>query len=437
MEFDIFYEELKKQILEIASEELQGDIDFRMVYKNGQPKQGIIFSPEGSNVGITTYAEDFYRMYEEGISLPYIIENYTGTIHEAEDKIQFAKNIPVFEAKKEDIIPFAGNVNPLGISPLLKKSMASHIESISEYPDRDYKELRSTLALYCNVPMEHIIVGNGATEMISLTMQLLRPKHALLLSPTYSEYTREIDLVGGHVEEYFLREDLDFKLDLNDLISKLTDDIDLLAICNPNNPTSSALNTEEITKILTHCKLHDIFVMIDETYVEFAPDIDTISAVSLTTKFDNFMILRGTSKFFCAPGLRLGYGICGNLAFLERMNSIKNPWTINTLAALAGEAMFMDTDYIQTTKDYIQSERTRCIDILSKRDNLKIYPAYANFILVKLLDGTTSFEMFERCIKSGLMIRDCASFHGLDGEFIRFCIQKKEDNDRLLNLLTL
>ena len=183
--------------------------------------------------------------------------------------------------KKEDIIPFAGNVNPLGISPLLKKSMASHIESISEYPDRDYKELRSTLALYCNVPMEHIIVGNGATEMISLTMQLLRPKHALLLSPTYSEYTREIDLIGGHVEEYFLREDLDFKLDLNDLISKLTDDIDLLAICNPNNPTSSALNTEEITKILTHCKLHDIFVMIDETYVEFAPDISAYDLRSI------------------------------------------------------------------------------------------------------------------------------------------------------------
>ena len=208
--------------------------------------------------------------------------------------------------KKETIIPFAGNVNPLGISPLLKKSMASHIECISEYPDRDYKELRSTLSLYCNVPMEHIIVGNGATEMISLTMQLLRPKHALLLSPTYSEYTREIDLVGGHVEEYYLREDLDFQLDLDDLFAKLDDSVDLLAICNPNNPTSSALNTEEISKILTHCKKHNIFVMIDETYVEFAPDIQKISAVSLTTKFDNFMVLRGTYKFFCAPGLRHG-----------------------------------------------------------------------------------------------------------------------------------
>lgn len=337
--------------------------------------------------------------------------------------------------KKEDIIPFAGNVNPLGISPLLKKSMASHIDCISEYPDRDYKELRKTLSLYCHVPMEHIIVGNGATEMISLTMQLMQPKHALLLSPTYSEYTREIELVGGHVEEYFLREDFDFKLDLNDLILHLNDEIDLLAICNPNNPTSSALTTDEISKILTHCKKHNIFVMIDETYVEFAPDIDQISAVSLTTKFDNFMVLRGTSKFFCAPGLRLGYGICGNTSFLARMNSIKNPWTINTLAALAGEAMFMDQEYIKTTADYIASERGRCIDILSKRSDLKIYPAYANFILVKLLNGMTSFEMFERCIKNGLMIRDCSSFHGLNGEFIRFCIQKKEDNDRLLALL--
>ena len=199
--------------------------------------------------------------------------------------------------------------------------------------------------------MEHIIVGNGATEMIGLTLQLLRPTHALLLSPTYSEYTREIDLVGGHVEEYYLREDLDSQLDLDDLFAKLDDSVDLLAICNPNNPTSSALNTEEISKILTHCKKHNIFVMIDETYVEFAPDIQKISAVSLTTKFDNFMVLRGTSKFFCAPGLRLGYGICGNLSFLERMNSIKNPWTINTLAAVSGEAMFMEKDYIKITKD--------------------------------------------------------------------------------------
>ena len=338
--------------------------------------------------------------------------------------------------KKEDIIPFAGNVNPLGISPLLKKSMASHIESISEYPDRDYKELRSTLALYCNVPMEHIIVGNGATEMISLTMQLLRPKHALLLSPTYSEYTREIDLVGGHVEEYFLREDLDFKLDLNDLISKLTDDIDLLAICNPNNPTSSALNTEEITKILTHCKLHDIFVMIDETYIEFAPEGTSLSAVSLVPEFDNFMVIRGVSKFFAAPGLRFGYGLTSNQAFLQTLLTHQNPWSLNSIGAYAGERMLKDTDYIQKTWSLIDSERTRMCTELSGLDTVKICPAYANFVLVKILkEDLTSQDLFDRTILKGLMIRDCSTFPFLDQKYIRFCFMMPEDNRKLLDCL--
>lgn len=342
-----------------------------------------------------------------------------------------------YHIPKEEIVSFGANVNPLGLSEQLKKDLASHLDVITRYPDRDYRSLKKAISKYTGVSADHIVIGNGSTELISLLISTRTPKKALVLGPTYSEYARELSLNGGSMDFYNLKKEQDFQLDIDDFITTLKTDYQLAIICNPNNPTSSALTTSEMERILAACREYGIFVMIDETYVEFAPDIDTISAVSLTTKFDNFMILRGTSKFFCAPGLRLGYGICGNLAFLERMNSIKNPWTINTLAALAGEAMFMDTDYIQTTKDYIQSERTRCIDILSKRDNLKIYPAYANFILVKLLDGTTSFEMFERCIKSGLMIRDCASFHGLDGEFIRFCIQKKEDNDRLLNLLTL
>lgn len=342
-----------------------------------------------------------------------------------------------YHLNKEDIVKFGANVNPLGLSSKVRDALASNIDLFSSYPDRNYTSLRNTISEYCNIPADFILPGNGSSELISLLIQERAPKHTLILGPTYSEYSRELSFSGSTQEYYHLQEERDFFLDIDDLCKTLENGYDFLILCNPNNPTSSAITQNELRKLIAFCAKHNIFVMIDETYVEFAPDIDTISAVSLTTKFDNFMILRGTSKFFCAPGLRLGYGICGNLAFLERMNSIKNPWTINTLAALAGEAMFMDTDYIQTTKDYIQSERTRCIDILSKRDNLKIYPAYANFILVKLLDGTTSFEMFERCIKSGLMIRDCASFHGLDGEFIRFCIQKKEDNDRLLNLLTL
>ena len=90
----------------------------------------------------------------------------------------------IYGIKKEDIIPFGGNVNPLRDLPAVYgKDLIRHVDAVCTYPDRGYKSLRSTLSLYARIPMEHIIVGNGVTELISLTMHLLRPKKALLLSP--------------------------------------------------------------------------------------------------------------------------------------------------------------------------------------------------------------------------------------------------------------
>ena len=101
-----------------------------------------------------------------------------------------------------------------------------------------------------------------------------------------------------------------------------------------------------------------------ETYVEFAPDINEITAVSLTREFTNLMILRGVSKFYAAPGMRLGYGITGNLEFLKKMKEKQVPWSLNSLGALAGELMLQDKTYIRQTRDLILSERTRLLKAL-------------------------------------------------------------------------
>ncbi len=95
----------------------------------------------------------------------------------------------------------------------------------------------------------------------------------------------------------------------------MAEDVDLLILCNPNNPTSSAIKNRDMKHILTFCNKRNIFVMIDETYVEFAPDIAEITAISLTDEFDNVMVIRGVSKFYAAPGLRFGYGITSNHEF--------------------------------------------------------------------------------------------------------------------------
>ena len=175
--------------------------------------------------------------------------------------------------------------------------------------------------------------------------------------------------------------------------------------------------------------------MIDETYIEFAPKGAALSAVPLVPEFDNFMVIRGVSKFFAAPGLRFGYGLTSNQSFLQTLLTHQNPWSLNSVGAYAGERMLKDTDYIKKTWTLIDSERTRMCKELSELDTVKIYPAYANFVLVRILkEGLTSFDVFEKAIHQNLMIRDCSSFESLKGEYIRFCIMNPEDNDRLLDV---
>ena len=207
-----------------------------------------------------------------------------------------------YHLDKKDIVNFGANVNPLGLSENVKDAIASHLDLLSSYPDREYTSLRETISGYCGIPADFILPGNGSSELISLLIEARAPKRTLILGPTYSEYSRELSFSGSSQEYYHLKEEDDFQLDVADLCHTLeAGGYDFLILCNPNNPTSSAILQEDMRQLLRFCKDSDIFVMIDETYVEFAPDIHAVTAVPLTREFENLMVLRGVSKFFAAP----------------------------------------------------------------------------------------------------------------------------------------
>ena len=308
-----------------------------------------------------------------------------------------------YHLNKEDIVKFGANVNPLGLSASVKKEIAENIDLFSSYPDRDYVSLRNTIAAYCQIPAEFILPGNGSSELISLLIQERAPKHTLILGPTYSEYSRELSFSGSTQEYYHLQEERNFSLDVDDLCKTLEKGYDFLIICNPNNPTSSAIMQEDLRKLIAFCSGKNIFVMIDETYVEFAPDINAVTAVPLTREFTNLMVLRGVSKFYAAPGMRLGYGITGNREFLAKMKEKQTPWSLNSLGAFAGKKMLLDHDYFRRTRELILGERDRMETELKKLPIFKVYPAYANFILLKIQkEGLTSADVFEACIDGTL-----------------------------------
>ena len=146
-------------------------------------------------------------------------------------------------------------------------------------------------------------------------------------------------------------------MDVEDFCSHLSDQLELLVLCNPNNPTSTAITCSQMRRILDACLQYGIFVMVDETYVEFAPEEKDVTSIPLTNYYTNLIILRGTSKFFAAPGLRLGYAVTGNQDLIKAINTRKNPWTINSLAEIAGRLMFPDEEYIRHTRTDLQGER--------------------------------------------------------------------------------
>ena len=120
----------------------------------------------------------------------------------------------VYGIKKEDITSFSANVNPLGISPKMRATLIDKIDCITSYPDREYTALRRCIADYTGTSAEHIVVGNGSTELISLFIQLVHPKKAMILGPTYSEYERELKLTGGVIVNYSLKEEDSFILNI-------------------------------------------------------------------------------------------------------------------------------------------------------------------------------------------------------------------------------
>ena len=215
-------------------------------------------------------------------------------------------NAPLRIEQYETVL-FNANLNPKGIPESVTQAIKENISSIVKYPDIYYNKLKTAVSSYVGAPLENIVMGNGSTDLLKLYGALLLPKKALLLTPGPSEFENVLSAYNVEISFYDLKEEEDFKLDMDDLIAQLTDDLDLIIIANPNNPTSKKIELADIRKLTEACKEKNIFLIIDEMYIEFLDDYKQYTAVPLTEEFDNISVIRSVSKFFAVPGLRFAY----------------------------------------------------------------------------------------------------------------------------------
>ena len=344
-------------------------------------------------------------------------------------------NAPLRIEQYETVL-FNANLNPKGIPESVTQAIKENISSIVKYPDIYYNKLKTAVSSYVGAPLENIVMGNGSTDLLKLYGALLLPKKALLLTPGPSEFENVLSAYNVELSFYDLKEEEDFKLDMDDLIAQLTDDLDLIIIANPNNPTSKKIELADIRKLTKACKEKNIFLIIDEMYIEFLDDYKQYTAVPLTEEFDNISVIRSVSKFFAVPGLRFAYAIMNNPEHKEIIDLTTTKNNIASLTAIAITDMFKDEEYITESQSMIHTERSLVYLAMSTSKTIKLIKPDANFMLVKLLkDDLSSSDVAMHCNQRGIIIRKCDDIRGLSDKYIRMCFMKPKQNDLMVNTI--
>lgn len=338
----------------------------------------------------------------------------------------------IYKLKRDngiEVLDYSSNINPLGVPNSFKKAVIENFETLEKYPDIDYVELRTAIGDYNNCYIDNVVVGNGATEVLFLYMKAVKAKKVLIIAPTFAEYERAARAAGRDVKFFPLSKD--FSLNENMLLEFITDE-DVVVMCNPNNPTGKFQNLEKIKKIADFLERKNKKLFIDEAFIEFVDDWKDKTAFLL--KHKNIFILRALTKFFALPGVRLGYGLTYDESILDEIKNIREPWSVNGVAEIAGKTMLLDTLYIHETENWIKKEKLWFYEELCKIDNIEVTPTETNFILVKLLnDNAKSFR--KKMIENGVLVRDASNFMFLDESYIRLAIKDRKKNEQVLEAL--
>lgn len=335
------------------------------------------------------------------------------------------RNIP--ENKK--LIDFSANINPLGMPPSVKRAIIDNIDAYTNYPDPLCRELINEISKAESIPNEFIVCGNGAADLIYRIVSVVKPKVTLLLAPTFSEYQKAVEAVNSIIKYHYLNENKRFVLD-ESILDKLSPDVDLVFLCNPNNPTGVPIEKKLLLAIVEKCKLNNAILVVDECFIDFLENSQEYSIIQQIKDYNNVIVLKAFTKVYAMAGIRLGYCICSNSEIGDSVYNQGQPWSVSVAAQKCGIAALNETEFVNQTKIIIKQNREYLIHNL-KLLGLNVYNSKANYILFKSENKNIQSELE----KNGILIRSCANYKGLKDTFFRIAVKLKEDNEYLIKCL--
>ena len=349
-------------------------------------------------------------------------------------------NIYEYE-KNGKLLDFSSNINPFGVPESFKNNIDRAISNLVKYPDINYRSLRANLESYTGVQSSCIFPGNGAVDIIYKGIKASGAEKVIIAAPTFAEYRRGAKIAGKEYEEIQLQNLNTGTLDVIEALKVLDQETSkkiLFIICNPNNPNGGLTRTDDLEQLAKNLESKGGRLLIDEAFIEFTGGYPYSSFFRKLEKYNNTMVVRAMTKFFGMPGIRFGYGLTYDKKWLQEIESISEPWAVNTFAELAVDTVLSDKEYIEKTKDWINLERGFMEKELGNISGLIVFPTHSDFLLCRIdkkVTGTNGDELYEKLLEKKILIRKSTGFTGLGEEYFRLAIKDRKSNMKLIDEL--
>ena len=344
------------------------------------------------------------------------------------------RDIPVYPAAETyayggDLVKLASNETPWGPIPAVIEKVQEQLGTLNRYPDPDKSALRRAIADRCDLAPARVAVGNGSCEILLAAAEaLLEPGAEMVYAwPSFSMYPHMAAQSGAHAITVPL--DAAGRHDLDAMAREVTAATRIVLVCNPNNPTATALPLDEIDAFVANLPRH-VAVILDEAYVEFSTLQDPDDSLDLLKRHPNLVVLRTFSKVYGLCGLRAGYALCSE-DFRLAVDRVRQPFSVNALAQAAAAEAIRHQDEVERRLEQTIVERVHVESQLADR-GLETTESQANFSWVSVGDrdeGAVMRGLSER----GVIVRAGAAL-GEEGR-LRVTYGTRAENDRFLAAL--
>lgn len=346
--------------------------------------------------------------------------------------IPYVPGKPIEELQRElgltEIVKLASNENPLGPSPKALAAIQAALPELTLYPDGSGFKLKNALAAKLKVETNQITLGNGSNEILELVARtFLTPDLNVVFSQhAFAVYPIVTQAVGATAN---VVPGINYGHDLGGMLKAVNEKTRLVFIANPNNPTGTLIEKNELKSFIAQLP-QTVICVLDEAYFEYMDEDKKADSISWINDYPNLIVSRTFSKAYGLAGLRVGYSI-SNPIIADLLNRVRQPFNNNSLALAAAEAALNDTEYLEKTIATNNSGMLQLTHAFAQL-GLQWIDSAANFVSVDLI--RPALPVYQALLQKGVIVRPVANYEMPN--HLRVSIGTEYENQKFINALT-